>query len=99
MNQRITIQTNTPTRGTDGASVDSWADSVTVWAEKLYRGSREFMSLQSVNAEITEVFIIRNRSVDAQDRIKYGSRYFDIIGTFDPTGRGVETHILCKETV
>lgn len=100
LSQRITLQTNTPTRGTDGASLDSWADTVTVWAKKAHRSSREFMAAQTINAETTDLFTIRYRSgVTAQMRVKYGTRYYDIIGAPDPDGKQIELQILCKETV
>ena len=100
LNQRITLQTNTPTRGTDGASLDSWADTVTVWAQKIHNGSREFAAAQTINAETTDLFKIRYRdSVTAQMRVKYGTRYYGIIGAPDPDGRQIELHIFCRETL
>ncbi len=100
LNQRITLQTNTPTRGSDGASLDSWADTVTVWAEKSHQSSREFFAAHKVNSETTDLFIIRYRSsITTKNRVKYGARFYNIIGAPDPDGGQVKLHLLCKEVI
>ena len=100
LNQRITIQTNTPTRGTNGETVDSWADDFTVWARKAHQNSREFYAAHKVNSETTDLFVIRYRSgITTKNRVKYGSRYYDIIGPNDPDGGKVEIHLLCREVI
>jgi SPP1 family predicted phage head-tail adaptor len=100
INQRITIQTNTPTRGTDGASLDSWADTATVWAQKVNQGSREFEAAHKVNSETTDLFIIRYRSgITTKNRVKYGTRLYNIIGAPDPDGGQVKLQLLCKEVL
>jgi len=100
MRNQLTIQTNTPTRGTSGAEVDSWADTVTVWTRKAHKNSREYFAAQKVNSETTDLFIIRYRTgVTTKNRVKYGSSYYDIVGANDPDGRKKEIHLLCKEVL
>jgi len=98
LNVRITLQTNTPTRSADGGQAASWADTVTVWAEKSHKSAREFFAAQRLSAELTDLFIIRYRSdVTVTQRVKYGTHYYGIVGAFDPDARRRELHLLCKE--
>jgi len=77
----IAIQTNTPVQDSELNWTDSWADTVSVWAEPLDETSREVYRLKTENSEISRVFRIAYRSgVTAQQRIRYGTEYYQIIG-------------------
>ena len=94
----IVLQTNTPTKATDGSETPSWADTATVRASKEHQASRKFFAAQKVNAECTDIFTIRYRSdVTTNMRVKFGTRYYDIIGAPDPDGMRRELQLLCKE--
>jgi SPP1 family predicted phage head-tail adaptor len=103
LNHRIIIQTATETSDSYGGVTQTWADTHTVWAARLHKGSREFYAAQKVNAETTDLFKIRYlsgvtsemRLVDAYDN----NKIFDIIGTWEGEGRRQELYILCKAVV
>jgi len=97
LNQRIIIQQATVTRDTYGAEIQTWATYATLWASKKHQVSREFYSAQKINAEITDLFIIRYRTgITTKMRILYGGHYYDILGADDPDGRRVEVWIKAK---
>lgn len=94
LRNRITIEQYTSTRDTMGGEVKTWATVATVWASKAHQTSREFFAAAKVNAEITDLFIIRYRSgITPKMRISYDSKYYDIIGADDPDGRRRELHL------
>ena len=98
LRHRVTIQEATESRDSYGAAVETWSDLVTVWAKKAHKSSREFFAAQKVCAETTDLWIIRYRSgITTKMRIVYRDHYYDIVGAFDPDGRGRELHLLCKE--
>ena len=97
LNRQITIQQYTVTRDSYGGEVQAWADLVTVWAQKAHRASREFFAAQKVNAETTDMFIVRFRSgVTAKMRVTFDGKTYDIIGADDPDGRKRELQLLCR---
>lgn len=98
LNRQITIQQYTATRDSYGGEVQTWADHVTVWAQKSHRTSREFFAAQKVNAETTDMFIIRYRSgIAVKMRVVFDGKTYDIIGANDPDGTRRELHLLCSE--
>ena len=98
LRSEITLQTNTPTRGSDGAEVDSWADTCTVRANRLRQNSREFFEAQRNNSEITDIFVIRYRSgITENMRVSYDSKYYDIIAEPDNVGdKNRQLALICK---
>jgi len=95
---QITLQKKSITQDSELNAIETWQDWRTVWAKPLAKTSREFYRLSTNNTEITEVFKIRYiAGVTAHQRIKFGSRYLEIIG--DPINEGekfVELLITCK---
>jgi len=82
--RRVEIQTNTPTRDALNAPINNWATTKTAWAEFISSGSGEFYAAQKINSVTTGVFKIRYRvPITPLNRIKYGSRIFEILGVND----------------
>ncbi|MFZ3132766.1 MAG: phage head closure protein [Desulfosporosinus sp.] len=93
----ITEGDQVDTYDTSGAPVENWFNYLAVWASKQHKTSREFYAAQKVNAEITDLFIIRfNSTITTQMRVIYDGKYYDILGADDPDGYRRETHLLCK---
>lgn len=100
LRSQIVLQTNTPTRDTNGAEIASWADTYTVRARKAHKNSREFVAAHKVNSETTDLFVIRYRTgIINTMRVKFGLKYYNIIGANDSDDHKREIHILCKEVV
>jgi len=96
----ITIQTPTETFDTAGELVQSWADYVSVWAEIVPLVGREYWSARQVNAETTGKLRIRYfSSITPKMRIKFNSRYFNILGIINVEERNEEMVIYYSEAV
>ena len=75
LNERVTIQTATVTRGTANAEVVSWADVATVWARIVERGGREpLLADRPVMVVAYEVTIRDGVSVTHSDRLTWGDK-------------------------
>lgn len=62
-----------------GQQVDTWTDVKTVWAEIKPMQGQEYFTVSSERAEITHEIRIRGGvTVRARDRLKFGTRIFDI---------------------
>lgn len=101
LNNRITIQSKTTTYDSYGGPVDAWADTVDLWAQVETTGGGDFYAAQKLDASVTAVFTVRYRTdLTSLNRIKYGTRIFDILGTpRDPDGLGVKLLISAKEVI
>jgi SPP1 family predicted phage head-tail adaptor len=85
LNRRVTFQTNTPTANSIGEFVDTWADTLTVWAAvKPLVGAIRFTA-QQANSKVSGKVIVRyNSTIIASMRISYDSRYLKIISIVNP---------------
>ena len=93
LTHQIAIQIKTTTQDSDFKAVLAWHTWRTVWAAPLAKTSREFYRLSTNNTEITEVFRIRYiAGVNSHQRIKFGVKYFEIIG--DPINEGEKNKTL-----
>ena len=97
---KITIQQLTTSRGSMGGAIKTWSTFATVHAQKVHQASREFFAAQKVNAETTDLFVIRYLAgVNAKMQVVYDGRTYDVIGANDSDGRRREQQILCKEVL
>lgn len=101
LNNRITIQSKTTTYDSCGGPIDTWADTVDLWAGVETTGGGDFYAAQKLDASVTAVFTVRYRSdLTSLNRIKYGTRTFEILGTpRDPDGMRDALLIAAKEVV
>ena len=100
LRHEIIIQSYTTVPDVIGHPVKTWTTRDTVWAWVRPMSGREIMSAQQPVGEITHKVTIRYQSAIAvTDRIKFGTRYFDInfIGNYDERNEFME--IMCKEKV
>lgn len=98
LRQKATLQQDTGTgRDSAGGVVPNWVNVAIVRAQKVHQSAREFFAASKVNAELTDLFIIRYRAdIDAKMRLVVDGKNYDIIGAPDPDGRRRELHVLCK---
>lgn len=98
LNQQIILQINNLTQDSELNQISNWINWRTVWAEPLKETSKEFYRLASNNSEIIKVFRIRYiHGVNANQRIKFKNKYFEIIG--EPINEGeknIELILTCK---
>lgn len=100
LNVQITIQTKSTTYNTYGEPVDTWADTHTVWAGFISKGGSEFYGAQKLNASTTAVVSMWYISgITTENRIKYGSRYFEILNVNNADEANNELLLSVKEVV
>jgi len=99
LDRRLVIQTKTTTRGAAGGPVETWANSATVWAEKVSTTSSEARRALATRAEATLVLRIRYlSSLTARNRLYFEGQYWDIVG--DPIEEGRrDTMLVTARTV
>ena len=72
LDQRVTLQTATVTRDAVGGPVETWADTVTVWARVRPLTARQVAQAQQVSADVRKSVTIRWRDgVTAAMRVKF----------------------------
>lgn len=99
LRHRIELQNYTTVRK-GGQKVKTWSTYDTVWAWIRPMSGKEQLSAKQVTAEITHKVTIRyHATIAVTDKIKFGTRYFDInfIGNYDE--RNIYMEIMCKEKV
>lgn len=80
LTKRVILQSFTSVSDGGGGTVDTWADTATLWAAIRPLSGTERFQAQQVSANLTSEVEIRYRTgVNAQQRFKYGSRYFYIV--------------------
>jgi SPP1 family predicted phage head-tail adaptor len=105
LDQRVTVQLNTPTRNSRGEQIDSWANSWTDWAEAITKGGGEYYAAQKLNASTEVVFRMRYKAALAASnasaiyRITWLSRTFQILNINLGNGQRRELLMSCKEVV
>jgi len=72
LDQRVTLQTATVTRDAVGGPVESWADTVTLWAEVAPLTGKQIAQAQQVSADVRTAVRIRWRTgISAAMRVKF----------------------------
>lgn len=101
LRHRVTLQTVTETAdGFGGASVQTWADTATLWGEVRPLTGREFANAHLLQGEISTRIRLRYRAgIVPKQRITWDGHTYDIIAVLDIGGRKREFELMCKELV
>lgn len=100
LNRRITIQMKSVSYNTYNEPVESWTDIFSTWAEVITSGGNEFYAAQKKNASTQALIKTRpTRAINELNRIKIGSRIFEIIAPPDVNSKKDEMLIAAKEVV
>ncbi len=76
---RITIQTNTPTRDTFGAPIDHWSTLATVWAQVVATaGGEQIAQAAGVVTTIYKITLRYRDDITSAMRVLYGDRILEI---------------------
>ena len=98
LRNRITLQKPVHARSAFNEDVTTYVDVASVWAAIDWGSGRRFLEASQLNSEVQGVIRIRYRSdVQAQWRIAYGSRVFQILSIANIQERGRELQLSCKE--
>ena len=97
--KKIIIQRSTPSRGDYGEEVQAWATLSQPFANiKTVSGSETIQGGQ-IDAKSTHLITLRETDVTPNDRIKHGSRIFNIVKVMNPEERGFDQVLQVSEDV
>lgn len=99
LRHRVTVQTATETRDASGEPIRGWADTATVWASIDPVSGREMLAAGQVNAEAVVRVRMRYRALTTAQRLKWGSRVFDVVSVNNWNERDHELEVMCREAV
>lgn len=98
LNKRITIQTISITRDTDGAELKGWTDFASVWASiQPLTGKEYFDASQSIDNVVNSKITIRYRAGIKPDmRIMYNGVVYEITSIINPNENNQYLLLMCK---
>lgn len=98
LRQRVDLETPTNTADGMGGQTVAWSTFTTVWAAVWPVSASEQVQAGQQAMTITHRIRIRWRSgVTSDMRVKFGSRYFAIVGIVTPNEIHRQIDLLCKE--
>lgn len=100
LRHRVTIQTRSTTPEADGGQPATWTDGATVWAGVEPIAGREMLRADAAAAEVSHRVWMRWRAgVTPANRLKLGTRTFEIVAAINAGERDRDLEILAKELV
>ena len=100
LNKRITIQTKTNVADGYGSSTTTWVDTISVWAAMWPISANETIKNDKLRGDVTHRIRIWYRTgVTYKNRIKWGTKYYQVIGIINPNEENVYLDLLCKEYI
>ena len=100
LRHKIIFQELTVANDTWGHSSETWTDQVTTYASIWTLRGTERMEGLKLDNEITHKIRIRYRTdLHPKMRIKFGTRYFNIISLIDPDERHIYYEIMANEEI
>jgi SPP1 family predicted phage head-tail adaptor len=100
LRHRVELQRADISIDSHGDQSKAWTTLAEVWAAIEPLSGREFLQASGVASDITVRITMRGRSdfaLTPKDRVKFGTRTFDIRHVIDWGDRGIETQLLCTE--
>lgn len=98
LRHRVTIQTLTQTADGQGGFTDAWADTQTVWAAVYPMSASQRLDYNTVGVDANIVVKVRGRiSIGEKQRIKFGTRLFEVQTVEDAQERGFVKYVICNE--
>ena len=94
----ITIETPTITQGDYGEPTVVWSTFKTIRVSIEPLRGREFFDSEKFNSEVTHKIKMRYLGgLTSKMRIKFGTRYFNILSVININERNRELHLMCAE--
>jgi SPP1 family predicted phage head-tail adaptor len=98
LNRKVTIQSPSTTQDEYGAPTQVWTDLITTWAAIRAATSKEVYAASGFTSQLSHIITIRWRpGIQANQRIAYRGRTFEIQAVADPDESRVELNLLCLE--
>jgi SPP1 family predicted phage head-tail adaptor len=101
LRHKIDIQIESTAQNSYGEQTQSWSNYLSsIWASIDPIAGKEYFASDKLNADVSHKIRIRFRTgILPKMRVKYNSRYFDIISVINFEERGKELLLMCKEAV
>jgi len=98
LRHRVTIQHRTHAQDSYGEMDITYTDGDTIWANIKPMYANELFRAQQINSKINTKIITRfRRDITTVERLKFGTRYFNVLGVIDPEEKHRELQLLCEE--
>ena len=100
LRHRVIVQRATDSIDSYGDQTPTWAALGTVWAFVEPLNGREYFAAAQMQSEVSTRIVIRPISgvtLTPKDRVKFGSRHFDIQSVINRDERNREIQLLCVE--
>ena len=98
LRHRIVIQESTEVSDGMGSFTTTWSDTLEAWAAIWPLSSKESLDAMKLELQVTHKIRIRYRSgITAKNRIKFGTRYFNIISLINYEERNKQLDMLALE--
>lgn len=103
LRHRVTFQSASLTQNDYGEPVPTYSEVDTVWARiEPIAGSEKYAAMHHQGETDHRVLVRYNSALAAlavDDRVKFGSRYFDIKSIKNTEERDIQLEIFCKERI
>lgn len=100
LRHRVILQTVSESRDATGAVVETWNDTATLWAAVEPLRGREWFEARATQADIdTRIRTRYYAGIVPKQRLKWGSRVFDIHAAINVGERDRELHLMCREVL
>lgn len=98
--KKVTIQRRGSSKDTAGQIIETWTDQSTIYASIAPVAGREYFNASGERAEVThKIGIVYGPTVVPRDRIKFGTRIFDIKSVINTRERNRDLQLMCTEHV
>ena len=98
LRHQVYIQTVTTASDGEGGHTQAWTDDRVVWASVDPIQARQRLEYASISVEATHLVRVRGEeTISEESRIRFGSRYFEILTVENIQERGVLKVITCRE--
>lgn len=100
LRHRIVVQRATDAIDQYGDQTPSWSSLGTVWASVEPISSREYFAAAQTQGQVTTRVTMRpicGVTITPKDRIKFGTRYFDVQSVINAQELNKELQLLCVE--
>ena len=101
LKHKLDIETELSSQDTYGQTTQEWVVFLRgLWASVEPMSGREYFSSQQVNAEVSHRIKIRYKAgIKPKMRVKFGTRYFNIVSVIDIREGHREMHLMCTEVI
>jgi SPP1 family predicted phage head-tail adaptor len=100
LRQRVEIQRNTTTKDAKGQPINGWTTIAERWAAVLPASGQFFVASEQIRNSTSHKIVMRYfDGLTPKDRIKLGSRIFNVLSVIDESSLKVRHTILATEVI